>query len=214
MIEKSNSSRKTEQSRRMNTRHSCLVEGSGLRLNKTSLQMKTISANVSNRAANQHGPPRKKCESVCKPPGATLVHTSPSESNQVYQAVPTHHAHQLPHRVTRLCANTEPVLGTRPVKRNLLVWARIGIVVVQVRRLLRDGVVGANNLEGLRAAGRPVEPQRLAISLIPSLAIVIGKMSHVDADANGNRLGNGIKDVDRAPGKKQQTYRACATTML
>lgn len=32
----------------------------------------------------------------------------------------------------------------------------MGVVVVQVRWLLRDGVVGADDLERLRAAGRPV----------------------------------------------------------
>lgn len=75
----------------------------------------------------------------------------------MHEAVPTYHAHQLPYWVTGLCTNTEPVLCTRPVKCNLLVWTHMSIVVVEIRRLLRDGVVGADDLERLRAAGRPAK---------------------------------------------------------
>lgn len=81
----------------------------------------------------------------------------PSILSQQRLSGATYHAQKLPHRITRLRANTEPVLRTSPVEGNLLVWAGIGVLVIQVGRTLRDGVEGADDLEGLRAASRPRE---------------------------------------------------------
>src|SRR4051794_37377291 len=68
-----------------------------------------------------------------------------------------YHAQQLPDRITRLRPNTEPVLCARAVESYLLVWASIGILIVQVRGTFRDGVVGADDFEGLGATGGAVQ---------------------------------------------------------
>jgi len=72
-----------------------------------------------------------------------------------FKSMLTYHAHQLPHRFTRLRTNTKPVLRACPVERDLLIRARIGVFIVQVCRKFRDGVVGANDLKGFGAAGGP-----------------------------------------------------------
>lgn len=76
----------------------------------------------------------------------------------------TYHAHQLPHRITRLRPNTKPVLRACPVQRNLLVWTGTRILAVKIRRPLRDGVVSADDLQGLCAAGRPIITSARALS--------------------------------------------------
>jgi hypothetical protein len=64
-----------------------------------------------------------------------------------------YHVHQLPNRIARLCTNAQPVLCAGAIERDFFVWAGIGVLIVQVRRTFRDGVVSADNFEGLCAAG-------------------------------------------------------------
>lgn len=70
---------------------------------------------------------------------------------------PTYHAHQLPDRIARLCAYTQPVLCARAIESNFLEGAHIDVLIVQVRGTLGEGVVGADNFERLRTTGGSVE---------------------------------------------------------
>lgn len=91
-------------------------------------------------------------------------HLTASHPILSYPRSKTYHAHQLPHRITGLRPNTKPVLCTCPVQRNLLVWTGTRVLVVEVRRPLRDGIVSADDLEGLCAAGRSIKASAQALS--------------------------------------------------
>lgn len=68
----------------------------------------------------------------------------------------TYHSHQLPDGVAWLCTHTEPVLCAGAVECDFFVRASVGVLVVEIRGTLRDGVVSADDFEGLCAAGRAV----------------------------------------------------------
>lgn len=119
----------------------------------------------------------------------------------------THHGHQLPGWVARLRTHTQPVLRSGAVQGYLFERARVDVLVVQVGRLLRERVVGANDLEGLSAAGRAAFENNQ--QLFPPSHHKHGVLSSWEMQADVDR-----EDVGWLDDRGENTHRACATTML
>lgn len=90
--------------------------------------------------------------SIHRPPSQISVFLQPFNASP--DAKSTYHAHQLPHGITGLRTHTQPVLCACPIKRDLLVWACLLLLIVESHLALGNGVVGTDDLEGLGAASR------------------------------------------------------------